>query len=159
MHGSRIALPLGAAFACAIAALTVVPRGIEAETLLMAQDDPVRLADHALDRSFNADVAHREIEAALKAKDADLAQSFLDLARDRNVTVDPALAARVEDANSARRPRRAPPAASRRASSSASRRISSGLPAPRSATCSCSATSAMRSAKGRAWRRASRPTN
>ena len=101
MHGSRIALPLGAAFACAIAALTVVPRGIEAETLLTAQDDPVRLADHALDRSFNADVARREIEAALKANDADLAQSFLDLARDRKVTVDPALAARVEDANSA----------------------------------------------------------
>jgi hypothetical protein len=100
MHGSRIALPLGAAFACAIAALTVVPRGIEAETLLMAQDDPVRLADHALDRSFNADVARREIEAALKANDADLAQSFLDLARDRNVPVDPTLAARVADANS-----------------------------------------------------------
>ena len=101
MHGSRIALPLGAAFACAIAALTLVPRGIEAETLLMAQDDPVRLADHALDRSFNADVARREIEAALNAKDADLAQSFLDLARDRKVAVDPALVARVEDANSA----------------------------------------------------------
>ena len=31
----------------------------------------------------------------------DLAQSFLDLARDRKVTVDPALVARVEDANSA----------------------------------------------------------
>ena len=91
MHGSRIALPLGAAFACAIAALTFVPRGIEAEALLTAQDDPVRLADHALDRSFNADVARREIEAALEANDADLAQSFLDLARDRNVTVDPAL--------------------------------------------------------------------
>ena len=91
MDGSRIALPLGAAFACAIAALAVVPRGIEAETLLAAQDDPVRLADHALDRSFNADVARREIEAALKANDADLAQSFLDLARDRNVAVDPAL--------------------------------------------------------------------
>src|SRR5262245_49060675 len=100
MHGSRIALPLGAVVACAIAALTVVPRGIEAETLLRVQDDPVLLADHALDRSFNADVARREIEAALKAADADLAQSFLDLARDRNVAVDPALVARVEDANS-----------------------------------------------------------
>jgi hypothetical protein len=100
MHGSRIALPLGAAFAFAIAALTVVPRGIEAEALLTAQDDPVLLADRALDRSFNADVARREIEAALKANDADLAQSFLDLAHDRQVNVDPALAARVEDANS-----------------------------------------------------------
>ena len=94
-------MPLGAAFACAIAALTIVPRGIDADMLLRAQDDPVRLADHALDRSFNADVAHREIESALKANDADLAQSFVDLARDRNVTIDPALAARVADANSA----------------------------------------------------------
>ncbi|MPZ38337.1 MAG: hypothetical protein GEU95_09760 [Rhizobiales bacterium] len=101
MHGSRIALPLGAAIACAIAALTFVPRGIESDILLRAQDDPVRLADHALDRSFNAEIASREIESALKAQDADLAQSFLDLARDRNVIIDPALAAQVEDANSA----------------------------------------------------------
>jgi hypothetical protein len=101
MNGPRIALSIGAAFACAIAALAIVPRGIEAEALLAAQDDPARIADHALDRSFNAEVAGREIEAALRANDADLAQSFLDLARDRNVAVDPGLAKRVEDANSA----------------------------------------------------------
>ena len=100
MDGSRIALSLCAAIGCAIAALAVVPRGIEAETLLAAQDDPARLADHALDRSFNAAVANREIEAALKANDIDLAQSFLDLARDRNVAVDPALVARIDEANS-----------------------------------------------------------
>jgi hypothetical protein len=100
MHGSRIALPLGVAFACVIAALTVVPAGIDAGRLLEAQDDPALLADRALDRSFNADVARREIEAALKANDPDLAQSFLDLARDRNVPVDPALVGRVDDANS-----------------------------------------------------------
>jgi hypothetical protein len=99
MNGSRIALPLGAAVACAIAALAIVPGGIEAETLLSAQDDPVRLADRALDRSFNPTLATREIEAALKAGDADLAKSFLDLARDRGVKVDPVLAARVEEAN------------------------------------------------------------
>jgi hypothetical protein len=101
MNGSRIALPLGAAFACAIAALAIVPRGMEAETLLAAQDDPVQLVDHALDRSFNAAVATREIEAALKTGDADLAKSFLDLARDRNVVIDAELTTRVEDANSA----------------------------------------------------------
>jgi len=101
MNGSRVALPLGAAFACAIAALTIVPGGMEAEQLLSAQDDPVRLADHALDRSFNAAVASREIDAALRAGDADLATSFLDLARDRKVALDPALVRRVEEANSA----------------------------------------------------------
>ncbi|MCC6889079.1 MAG: hypothetical protein IT536_11150 [Hyphomicrobiales bacterium] len=101
MYGLRIALPLCLAIACAAAAPRVVPRGIEAATLLAAQDDPVRLTEHALDRSFNAELAHREIEAALAAKDADLAQSFLDLARDRGVAVDPALAERVAAANSA----------------------------------------------------------
>jgi hypothetical protein len=101
MNGSRIAVSLGVAFACAIAALAVVPRGIEAESLLMAQDDPVRLSDHQLDRSFDSEIARREIEEALKAKDADLAQSFLDLARDRKVQVEPSLAARVDEANSA----------------------------------------------------------
>src|SRR5205085_591407 len=38
--------------------------------------------------------------SALAADDADLAMSFLELARDRDIAVDPALAARVEEANS-----------------------------------------------------------
>jgi hypothetical protein len=101
MTGSRIALPLAFACACAIAAFAVVPRGIEAQALLSAQDDPAVLADLQLAGAFDAAVAAREIEAALAADDADLAKSFLDLARDRNVAVDPALAARVEAANSA----------------------------------------------------------
>jgi hypothetical protein len=100
MTGSRIALPLGLAFACAIAALAIVPRGFDAEALLAAQDDPSELTDRRLDRSFNAAVAAREIKSALAADDADLATSFLDLARDRNVPVDPALVAQVEAANS-----------------------------------------------------------
>src|SRR6476620_4569158 len=100
MNGPRIAVSVAAAVACAIAALAVVPAAIEAQMLLNAQDDPVRLADHALDRSFNADVVRREIEAALQGADVDLAQSFLDLARDRNVPVDPALVKRLEEANS-----------------------------------------------------------
>jgi hypothetical protein len=100
MAGLRIALPLGLACACALAAYLVVPRGFEAGSLLIAQDNPAALADHLLDRSFDAAVARREIEAALAANDADLAQSFLDLARERKVPVDPALAAKVEAANS-----------------------------------------------------------
>jgi hypothetical protein len=100
MTGSRIAVPLGLAFACAIAALTVLPRGFFAGSLLAAQDDPAKLAELAMDRSFNAAVAEREIRAALAANDADLATSFLDLAHDRKVPVDPALAQKIEDANS-----------------------------------------------------------
>src|SRR6267142_2727553 len=91
MTALRLILPIMLACVCAIAAYRVVPHGVEAEQLLYAQDDPVLLTDHQLARVFNAEVAAREIEAALVLDDADLAQSFLDLARDRNVTVDPAL--------------------------------------------------------------------
>ncbi len=98
MTGARIALPLGLAVTLAIAALAIVPRGLDADALLSDQDDPVALADRAVARSFDAAVAAREINAALAANDADLAQSFLELARDRNVPVDPALAEKVERA-------------------------------------------------------------
>jgi hypothetical protein len=100
MTGWRTALPLGAAFFCAFAAFVVVPRGFEAQSLLLAQNDPALLADYALDRSFDAAVAAREIEAALAAGDPDLAKSFRDLARQRNVPVDPVLDARIEAATS-----------------------------------------------------------
>src|SRR3954468_13433334 len=100
MTGSGMAVGLGVAFACAIAPLAVVPRGIEAGALLHAQDDPAQLADLRLKRAFNATVATREIEEALAAGDVDLANSFVDLARDRSVALDPALVARVENANS-----------------------------------------------------------
>src|SRR5260370_27092970 len=82
-------------------ALFTVPAGSEAETVVSLKDDPPALADHMLDLSFDATVAKREIEAALGAGDADLAVSFLDLARDRNVAVDPGLADQVEAAKAA----------------------------------------------------------
>jgi len=91
----RIAVPLGLAVALGVAALAITPRAYEAQTLLAAADDPVALADHAVATSFNAAVAEREINAALAANDADLAQSFIDLARDQNVPVDPALVEKV----------------------------------------------------------------
>ena len=101
MAGARIALPLCLAVSVAIAALAVLPRGWEAHSLIAAQDDPVALADHAVSRALNAKVAEREINAALAANDVDLANSFLELARDRKVPVDPALVAKVEAANGA----------------------------------------------------------
>jgi len=58
----------------------------------------VQISDQALDRVFNHDVSEREIRAALAADDTDLAQSFLDLAADRGVAVDPVLAGDVKQA-------------------------------------------------------------
>ncbi len=98
MTGLRVALPLGLAVAFALAAAAILPRAYEAQGLLSIQDDPVALADRAVAPSFNADVAAREITAALEANDADLAQSFLELAREKDIRVEPELAAKVEAA-------------------------------------------------------------
>ena len=73
------------------AAFAVIRGGMEARARL-AVDDPVQISDRALDRVFNRDVAEREIRSALAAGDDDLAQSFLELAADRGVAIDPALA-------------------------------------------------------------------
>jgi len=99
MTGARIAVPLVLALALVGVAFAIAPRAFEAQFLLAAQDDPVALADHAVARSFDAAVAAREIGAALAAGDADLANSFLELARDRAVPVDAALAQQVAAAN------------------------------------------------------------
>jgi hypothetical protein len=97
----RIASPLGWAIVCAIVGLLTVPAGFEAGTLASLQGNPAALADHMLDVSFDAPAAKREIESALGANDPDLAVSFLALARDRNVAVDPGLADQVEAARAA----------------------------------------------------------
>jgi hypothetical protein len=99
MTGWRIALPLVLALAMAGAGWAVVPGALEAGSLIAAEDDPVALADRAVARAFDATVAAREINAALAAGDADLAQSFLELARDRHVALDPGLVQEVEAAN------------------------------------------------------------
>ena len=118
----RIARPLGLAVAFMLAGLLTVPAGFEAQTLISLQDDPPALAHHMLDLRLDAPAARREIEAALASDDAELAESFLELARDHNVPVDAALAQRVEDAN-------ALAATSARAAGSFARGLITGEPA------------------------------
>jgi hypothetical protein len=89
---------LPATVALCVAAAVAVPRGWEAARLLHAQDDPVQLADLAVEKWLSPQVARTEIENALAADDADLAASFLALARERGMAIDPALAVRVEAA-------------------------------------------------------------
>jgi hypothetical protein len=81
--------------ALAVAAWLIMPRAVEATHWLAAEDDPVRLADLGLARSLDQASARREIEAALTAGDGELAESFVALAREHNVAIDPALVARV----------------------------------------------------------------
>lgn len=98
MNPPRIAAAFVAASLFAAAAVVAVPLGIEADTLLRHGDDPAVLADRALDGKFDQALAVREIEAALAGNDADLARSFLELARDRKVEIPAALAAKVDAA-------------------------------------------------------------
>jgi hypothetical protein len=99
-HMGRVRLgpALLAAALMAAAAAYAVPRGLEAQSLLAIQDDPAQIASRALDDKFNATVAQSEIEDALANKDADLAKSFVDLAADRHLILDPALIERVDAA-------------------------------------------------------------
>ena len=85
----HIGIALVAAALLAAAAVYAVPRAADAVAIL---DDPVRIASRALDDTFDAETAQREIEAALAVHDIGLAQSVIDLARARNVTINPALA-------------------------------------------------------------------
>src|SRR5258705_10506241 len=98
--GKRFFWPLTAALALAGVALALVPDGFEAGWLLVAQDDPVMLADRAVDKRFSAPVAEQEIAAALAADDVDLANSFAELAGERGIALRPDLAGRIEAANS-----------------------------------------------------------
>ena len=100
MPRKRLAWAVVPALAFGAMAAALVPRGYDAGWLLLAQDDPVKLADHAVAERLNPAVAEREIEAALAAGDVDLANSFVDLATERGIAIKPELAARLADANS-----------------------------------------------------------
>jgi hypothetical protein len=100
---SRLALAFSAValVALASAAYPVLSRGVNAGRILAAQDDPAQQSELALDDQFDAPRAAREIDAALAANDPELADSFVELARERAITIDPDLIAKVETAKKA----------------------------------------------------------
>ena len=79
-------------------ALVVGGNAVDEAQRFAAADDPVAISERALDRVFTQGAAEREIRTALTAGDVDLAQSFLDLAAERSVQVDPALTDKVKEA-------------------------------------------------------------
>ena len=85
---------------CAVACVLLWPHARDAGAILAAQDDPAELADIQLDSALrnNQAVVAENIEAALAANDADLANSFVDLAREKGVSVSDELSLRVRDA-------------------------------------------------------------
>ncbi len=76
------------------------PHARDAGAILAAQDDPAELADLRLNSALRNGPAllAENIEAALAAGDADLAGSFIELARDKNIAVSEELSKRVSDA-------------------------------------------------------------
>ena len=98
--GWQLRQPACALFCALVLGCTAIPVGWNAfeRAQQFAADDPVKIADRALDDVLSRAVAEREISAALAAGDLDLAQSFLDLSAERGVTVDQELADKVKKA-------------------------------------------------------------
>lgn len=76
------------------------PHARDAGAILAAQDDPAELADLRLNSALRngPGLVAENIEVALAAGDADLAGSFMELARDKNIAVSDELSRRVSDA-------------------------------------------------------------
>jgi len=98
--GSRMDTTLTGIAVCATLGLLLWPRAHDAGAVLAAQDDPVTLADAQVDVALRNDpsVLNRQIEEALTARDADLANSFVEVAASKNVTLPAELTKRVGDA-------------------------------------------------------------
>ena len=96
----RIGSALAATVVCASACALLWPQARDAGAVLAAQDDPSELADIQLNSALrnNRTAIAENIEAALAAHDADLANSFVDLATVKNIPLDDALSKRVSDA-------------------------------------------------------------
>ena len=84
----------------AAAGVAIWPHARDAAAILAAQDDPAVLSDLQLHSALrnNEAVLAQNIEAALAEGDTDLAGSFADLARDKNIALPDELSRRVSDA-------------------------------------------------------------
>lgn len=100
MKWLRISSALTGIAACSLVLAQVAPHAREAGAILAAQDDPAALSELKLDAALAKDdrLVQDNIEAALGVGDADLADSFVALARDRNIALPDDLLSRVSDA-------------------------------------------------------------
>jgi hypothetical protein len=100
MRRWRIGLALAGTSLCAVAFIVLWPQARDAFAVLVAQDDPAVLSDLQLNSVVrnNSAAITDNIEAALADGDADLASSFVELAREKNVAVTDDLTQRVSDA-------------------------------------------------------------
>src|SRR5450755_2412468 len=100
MKRARIGSALVGTTVCAVACALLWPHARDAGAILAAQDDPAALSDIQLNSALrdNQPVVAANIEAALAAKDADLARSFVELAAEKDIALSGDLSRRVSEA-------------------------------------------------------------
>jgi ATP-dependent protease HslVU (ClpYQ) peptidase subunit len=100
MKRRRLGLALGGMVVSAAMFAALWPQAREAGAILSAQDDPAELSEVRINSAVrnNQAIVAQNIEAALAANDADLANSFVELARDRNIPLTDELSRRVTEA-------------------------------------------------------------
>jgi hypothetical protein len=100
MNRSRIAWALGVMTVSGIALADLWPHAREAYAILAAQDDPAVLSEIGINSALrnSQKTISENIEAALTAHDADLANSFVDLAREKNISLPDEMSQQVSDA-------------------------------------------------------------
>jgi hypothetical protein len=96
----RIGAAMTGMAGCAVACALLWPHARDAGAILAAQDDPAQLSDIRLNSALrnSPDVIAQNVEAALAAGDADLANSFVALAAAKNIPLPEALSRRVTEA-------------------------------------------------------------
>jgi len=100
MKRRRIGWVLAAMTVSGAALAVLSPHARDAFATLAAQDDPAQLSDLQLNSALrnSQSIVADHIEAALAAGDAGLADSFVDLAREKDVALPNELSQRVSDA-------------------------------------------------------------
>src|SRR5438270_1137409 len=98
--GSALAGALGCMALSVAVCAALWPHAREAGAILAAQDDPAALSDIHINSALRSNQAlvAENIETALAEGDSDLANSFVELARDKGIAVSDELSKRVSDA-------------------------------------------------------------
>jgi hypothetical protein len=100
MKHLRLKLAVIGVAVSAAACAALWPHARDSAAVLVAQDDPAELSDLQINSVLrnNQSLVADNIERALAAGDADLAASFVDLAKEKNILVSDELLERVRDA-------------------------------------------------------------
>ncbi|MCA1458603.1 hypothetical protein I6F35_36480 [Bradyrhizobium sp. BRP22] len=100
MKRARVSIGVAGMLVSIAVGAALWPYASDAYAMLAAQDEPAQLADLQIGSALrnNQLLIEQHIEQALAADDADLASSFLELAREKNVAISDGLTTRVNDA-------------------------------------------------------------